>query len=369
MYRSALLALALTPTVSGSLGAAQLPADKVASRAAVSHDEARRTLSIQHGPMDIPAGLGYTGEVVTFTVEAPIPVDGWLRSFEIELTDARGEPIQESLLHHAGLFAPDRRDLFTPAMERIVAFGQETEAIRLPGQLGYRVRPGDSLLLLGALYNSSSIPYDSLYLSVNMSYATSRREVRHRASNRLPPLRRDVRPRDVLPLYLDVMPPGKRIYDVPPGRSRRSMEWSPAVNGRILGLGGHLHQYGEAVVLEDVTTGDTLWVGRATHDADHQLLGISRNVYLFGKRMSADHLYRITAIYNNPTSHVIPGAMGKIGGVFLPDPGAVLPPSDRSHPDYVRDWEAMVTHGHEAGHVHAAEQTVAGPAPGKIPSP
>ncbi len=359
MYRSALLALALVPAMSGSLGA-QPPADEVAPEVTVSRNEARRTLSIQYGPIDVPAGLGYTGEMVALTVETAIPIDGWLRSFEIELTDAKGEPVRESLLHHAGLFAPNRRDLFTPAMERIVAFGQETEAIRLPGQLGYRVRPGDSLLLLGALYNTSPIAYDSLYLSVNMVYAEPRREVRHRASNRLPPLRRDVRYRDALPLYLDVMPPGNRIYDVPPGRSSRSLEWSPATDGKIVGLGGHLHQYGEAVVLEDVTTGDTLWVGRATHDADYQLLGISRKVYLFGKRISADHLYRITAIYNNPTNQIVPGAMGKIGGVFLPDSDALMPPADRADPDYVRDWEAMVTHEHEIDHMHAAEQTTTG---------
>ena len=319
--------------------------DKVAPELTVSRNEARRTLSIQYGPIDVPAGLEYTGEMVALTVEAAIPVDGWLRSFEIELMDARGERVRESLLHHAGLFAPNRKDLFTPAMERIVAFGQETEAMRLPGQLGYRVRPGDVLLLLGALYNTSPIAYDSLYLRVNMVYADTRRDVRYT---------------DVLPLYLDVMPPGNRTYDVPPGRSSRSLEWSPAIDGRIVGLGGHLHQYGEAVVLEDVTTGDTLWVGRATHDADYQLLGISRKVYFFGKPIRADHVYRITAIYNNPTDQTVPGAMGKIGGVFLPDSGAVMPPADRADADYVRDWEAMVNHQHEMEHMRAAEQTTSG---------
>lgn len=316
--------------------------DPVGPQLTISRDETRRTLSIQYGPIDVPAGLAYAGEMVAVSVEAEIPVDGWLRSFEIELTDARGEPLRESLLHHAGLFAPDKRDLFAPAMERVVAFGQETEAMRLPGQLGYRVRPGEVLLLLGALYNTSPTAYDSLYLRMDMVYADWRRDVRYT---------------DVLPLYLDVMPPGNRTYDIPPGRSSRSLEWSPAIDGTIVGLGGHLHQYGEAVLLEDVTMGDTLWVGRATHDDAYQLVGMSRKVYAFGQPMRANHVYRITAIYNNPTDQVVPGAMGKIGGVFQPDVGAVVPPADRTHPDYVRDWEAMVNHEHEMDHMRAAEQT------------
>ena len=52
MYRSALLALALVPAMSGSLGA-QPPADEVAPEVTVSRNEARRTLSIQYGPIDV----------------------------------------------------------------------------------------------------------------------------------------------------------------------------------------------------------------------------------------------------------------------------------------------------------------------------
>ena len=65
-----------------------------------------------------------------------------------------------------------------------------------------------------------------------------------------------VRHEDVLPVYLDVLPPGGRMYDVPPGTSKRSWDWSPAISGRVLALGGHLHKYGQKLVLEDVTTGD-----------------------------------------------------------------------------------------------------------------
>jgi hypothetical protein len=49
----------------------------------------------------------------------------------------------------------------------------------------------------------------------------------------------------VMPVYLDVVPHGGfHSYDLPPGRSERSWEGRPAVGGRILALGGHLHRYG-----------------------------------------------------------------------------------------------------------------------------
>jgi len=309
----------------------------------VDRNESRRTLSVAYGPMDLPAGVGYEGELLTISVEVPMSINGWLRSFEIELTHADGRPVEAFLLHHAGLFAPNRRDLFSPAMERVVAFGQETEAIRLPGQLGYRVEPGDTLLLLGALYNTSDVSYEGLSLRLDMVYADARRDARHD---------------DILPLYLDVMPPGNRVYEVPPGVSSRSLEWSPAIDGRILGLGGHLHQYGQALILEDITTGDTIWVGTATHSDDGELLGVSRKLFGRGHPMRADHVYRITAIYDNPTGEVLRGAMGKIGGVFMPDRGQVLPAVDRTDPDFIRDWHAMAHHEHEHEHVRAAEQRV-----------
>jgi hypothetical protein len=314
----------------------------------VRNDVPRRTLYVEYGPLELPAGVGYAGELVTVTVEVPFGIDGWVRSFEIELVDGEGRRVTEPVLHHAGLFQPNRRDLFSETMERIVAFGQETEAIRLPGQLGYRVTPEDSALLLGALYNTGPEHYEALHLRMTLVYADARRDPRHD---------------DVLPLYLDVMPAGNRIYDIPPGVSSRSAEWSPAVDGRIIGLGGHLHQYGAALVLEDLTSGDTIWVGEAIHDEDHELLGVSRAVFHRGVPMRADRVYRITAVYDNPTGETVPGAMGKIGGVFVPERGAVLPPVRPGEPDYIRDWHAMVHHEHEHVHVRAGEQRV--PMPGR----
>ena len=301
----------------------------------------KRTLTLEYGPVQLPAGVAYGGTLVPVSVAAPIPVNGWLRGFEVTVLGGNGQPLKQPLLHHAGLFAPDQRDLFNAAMRRIVAFGSETAPIRLPGELGYRVQPGDSVLLLAALYNPTGRSFDSVSLRVTISYADARTDVAHQ---------------DVLPLYLDVLPPGDRVYDVPPGDSQRSFDWSPAISGRVLAFGGHLHQYGESVMLEDVTTGDTLWIGRALYDARGNLSGIDRKIFLRGLQLRADHSYRITARYRNPTNQTIRGAMGKIGGLFIPDAQQVMPGVDRSNADYMRDLDAMLHHKHEADHVRAEEQ-------------
>ena len=330
----ALLVAGLTLTASDARGSDD-------PQVAIHQNERQRTLVVEYGPMDVPAGIGYEGELVTISAELELPIDGWVRSFDIELV-ADGQTLPQGLLHHAGLFAPDRRDLFSPVMERVVAFGQETEAIELPGRLGYRIEPDEPLILLGAIYNTGDTAFESVQLRLTMVYAEARRDARHD---------------DVLPIYLDVMPPGNRVYEIPPGRSSRSLEWSPAVDGRVLALGGHLHQYGEALILEDVTAGDTLWVGQAFHGDDRELLGVSREIFHRGQPMHRDHVYRITAVYDNPTGEPIRGAMGKIGGLFMPERGQSLPLIDHSHPEYIEDWHAMVDHEHEMDHVRAAEQS------------
>ena len=59
----------------------------------------------------------------------------------------------------------------------------------------------------------------------------------------------------------------------------------------------------------------------------------------FGVGVKPSHVYRLTAVYDNPTgASVIDGGMGALGGVFLPRDSAGWPAVDRENPDYVLDW-------------------------------
>ena len=92
-----------------------------------------------------------------------------------------------------------------------------------------------------------------------------------------------------------------------------------------------------------------LWVAKAEYDDDGKLTGVSRKIFLRGLKIWPDHLYRVTATYWNPTDEVIHGAMGHIGGLFLPDDIEEMPLADPDDPDYARDLYSM-QHNSEAHH-------------------
>lgn len=295
-------------------------------------DRAARVVTFEIGPMTLPAGRGYADVLESATAFATFPVNGWIRGATLSVLDADGRRLGQHLVHHAGLYAPGERDVFNPVIRRIVAFGTETAALQLPGELGYRVEPGDSVLMVAALFNDGTEPIEGVRVRLTLDYADAARDVRHIA---------------VLPLYLDVMPPGPRTFDVPPGGVQRSWEWSPVVPGRILALGGHLHEHAIELILEDVTAGVVLWRGRALYDDQRNLIGVERKVFATGLRVQPTHVYRLTAVYGNDTGVTVRGAMGKLGGLFMPDAGARLPPADRYASDYRADLDSTLSHTHQ----------------------
>jgi hypothetical protein len=332
---------------------AQAPAQEQGLR--IFEDRERGHLVLEVGPVDLPANTGHN-QLPPYT--AAIPLAGWLRGFEIEIVDARGRPVPQQTLHHVNVIAPGRRELFSQIMLRLAAAGQETGPQRLPRLFGYRVERGDRLLVTAMFHNPTATAYPGARLQVRM------------------PLTRDgawARPVSIFPFYMDVMPPaGLHSYDLPPGRSEKSWEARPAVDGRILGLGGHLHKYGVALRLEDATSGRVLWEGRPETDESGEVVGMPTRqfVWRLGLPVRAGRTYRLTAVYENPTGQMIAdGAMGALGGVFLPaDP---WPAANPRHEEYQRDLHFVRTgnqemkggpagsgHGH-GGHGAAAPATPA----------
>jgi hypothetical protein len=143
---------------------------------------------------------------------------------------------------------------------------------------------------------------------------------------------------------MDVMPPaGPHAYDLPAGQSSKSWQAAPAVSGRILEIGGHVHKYAVEIRLDDVTTGKTLWRAAPDLDASGEVVGIPSKGYWWrlGLPLERSHVYRVTAAYENPTGKTIPdGAMGALGGVFLPDRIDAWPAVDRTTAEYQRDVES-----------------------------
>lgn len=146
------------------------------------------------------------------------------------------------------------------------------------------------------------------------------------------------------PWQMDVaFPVGDKSFALPPGRSSRTYEGQPAVAGKIIGLGGHMHDYGRVIEFADATTGQIIY--RATPVVDSagriesvpiaMLFGWTR----LGVHIVPDHRYRVTVAYDNPTGQPIPdGGMGVVGGLFVPDHGVQWPAADARDSLYQQDY-------------------------------
>jgi hypothetical protein len=301
--------------------------------------EESRWLVIEVGPLDLPANASHHDITQPPPFAIRFPRNAFVHGYEVEVVDGSGEQVSPHVLHHVNLIMPHERELFSNIMLRLGAAGPETGRVMLPRMFGYRVSAGDSLLVTSMVHNPESQAFAGVRMRIRLRYT---------------PASARVRPFSVRPFYLDVMPPaGKHAYDLPPGRSEQSWEGSPAVNGRILGMGGHLHRYGVLLRLEDVTSGNVIWEGKPRFDAEGRVESMPTKRYFLrlGFPMRADRTYRLTAIYDNPTGEVIPdGGMGALGGVFLPARGSGRLDVDPSHGDYAVDWATILNTDH--GHAH-----------------
>lgn len=309
----------------------------------ITVDSARREVTVRVGPFTIaamPKGMAYAeahahhgpGMGVPF-LSFDWPVTGWLRGFRLGLTDGSGRPLSRQLIHHVAMVNVERRALLQDAVERILAAGQETEDVMLPASIGLPLTAGTEVGLLAAWANETGAEIPDAYLTVTVSWTLANRSVR---------------PVDVLPLYLDVHYQGvgqSNSYDLPPGASSRSTEFTLPVAGRLMGVGGHLHQHARDLVLEDLDAGRTVLQLKAQVSRAGELAGVERKVFGVrgdGLRLHAGRRYRLTARYDNPTGQTIPnGAMGIMIGLFAPGEMARWPTLDAGNSGIQADLAAL----------------------------
>src|SRR5258705_13975750 len=99
------------------------------------------------------------------------------------------------------------------------------------------------------LHNPTTVSYNGVRTRLVLSYVPD---------NRPWPLFRS------FPWQLDVgFPVGDKSFDLPPGRSERAYEGSPAIAGDIVAIGGHLHEYGVSIEPSGATTGEPICRGGA----------------------------------------------------------------------------------------------------------
>jgi hypothetical protein len=298
---------------------------------ALSVTDRGRAVVIEYGPLALPAGAHHAHVVEPPAVVFAVPADGWMRGYEVELTDATGRRLPPELLHHMNLIAKNSRDLFSNVMLRVGSAGPETKPVMLPRLLGVRLHRGDTLVMTMMLHNPTATSYAGVRLRIRVPYTSARSRIRAVG---------------VYPFSVAIGPKDRpNVFDLPPGRSEHYWEGSPATPVRIIGVSGHLHRYGVALRLEDRTTGETLWEVRPKADSAGEVLEMPVKLFLWsmGKAIRPDHVYRLTAVYDNPEPRTIrDGGMGVLGGVVMLSRNARWPKVDPRHPEYLRDVASIL---------------------------
>ena len=322
--------------------------------ARITADPRKGELVIELAPVDLPAGASHHVLAQPPVAVLEMPTGGAIYGFRIEVVDSAGRAVPGEVLHHFNFIDLEHRELFLPISRRILAAGGETQPARLPWFLfGLPLRQGQRVLANAMVHNPTAASYRQVRVRLVLLYTPEGRPW---------PLFK------ALPWQLDVaFPVGDKSFDLAPGRSTRSYEGRPAVPGKVVALGGHLHQYGERIEFADATTGEVIYQARpVTDSAGHivsvpvgRLYGWTR----LGARIVPAHTYRVTVYYDNPTGRVLPaGGMGVVGGLFVPDRGATWPAADTTDALYQQDLRhAMRLGGRGSGGTGggaAAAQTV-----------
>ncbi len=314
----------------------------------VTVDSSRHELTVTSGPFDLPnmppmedhammdLGMSHDTRLQRFEW----PVEGWFRGFRVSLSDAQGRPVPSHVVHHMVMVNFSRRQLLYSAAERLMGIGTETEEVTVPKTIGVPMKPGMKLGMYIAWHNDTGADLEGVRLNLTMLWTPK---------NQNPP------PVDALPIYMDVnlTVGGTNTFDVPPGKSSKAYEFTLPTGGRLLGVGGHMHDYGTRVRLEDAETGKVLTQVVAERGPDGKLIKVSRKLFgVSGKglRLKRNHRYRIVGEYDNPTGEVrVKGAMASMVGLFVPDDIKRWPAIDPRDPIYQRDIASLQVRGATSG--------------------
>lgn len=330
---------ALRASVPASAGALSMPGMDM-SASAVQVDSVRREIRIIAGPFRIAAMAHESDDMMmmdTPVLRVAWPVSGWVRGYSVQLCDgdaAGGTALARGMVHHVGLANYSRRELLYPMVERLMAVGKETPRVSLPGGVGVPLARGDTLGLYSAFHDVDGKTVERAYVIVTLPWIPAGH----------------AHPINVMPFFADVnsVIGGTSAWDLPPGRSEKTSEFTMPLGGSLLALGGHVHDYARSVRLEDAENGKLLVRLDTKLTRDGHLIALGKRVFGFheeGLPLLPNHRYRVIARYDNPTGHVIKqGGMASMAGAFVPDDVREWPKLDPLNVDVQRDIASVGAH-------------------------
>jgi len=285
------------------------------------------------GTMDMPgmskmAMMGHGPGNEDVRVHFRWPANVWMRSFDLRLFDKDHKRLnQPTTMHHMELLDFDRRQVLYPMVERVFGMGEETGSAKIPRSVGLPLDAGMDMALYVMWNNHTHTDIKGVTFQLTIDYSPH---------NLVP------KPTIVLPFKADVNihPGAGDAFDLPPGGGSRSSVFTMDVSGRLLAAGGHLHDFGKELRLEDVATGKVLARVKAQRKPNGEVTGVSHSLYGIlgrGPHLIAGRQYRLVAVYQGSPKDSIRGAMGLMGGIFAPDDYTKWPKLVRTNPDYLID--------------------------------
>jgi hypothetical protein len=273
-------------------------------------DEAAHTITLRVGPLTLPANTGHMNMPQPPDMVWDVPMDGWLLAYHPRLVDAGDNAVPGTPLHHTAFWNENRADFLCPNKEEhIFGAGSEmTDWAEVPGY-GYHVQKDDKIRIETMVYNPTATSYDKVYLEVQIPFVDAN----------WPSVGKMIR--NVYPAWMDVKSCGDSSYDLPAGKSEKSGTVTVKYDGVLLGVGGHLHDYGREVVLQDVSRKETVATLDAKVGDQGQLVSMPTKLFLAegGYKFGAGDVLKISATYENPTGKLLhDGAMGIAVGYFVP---------------------------------------------------
>jgi hypothetical protein len=271
----------------------------------VADDKAGQTLTVKLGPLNLPAHSDHASVAQPANQFLVIPFDGWLVAYHPRLADSAGAALPGRMLHHVAFWNVNRPDFLCPNKEEHVfgAGGEMNDWPVVPG-FGYRVRQGDRIRISSMFHNPTDTSYPQVFLEVKMEYRLASALVK-----------------SIYPAWFDVTQCGDSDYDLKPGHSVTSATFKMDYSGILLGVGGHMHDYGRQMMLESVTRQAPIATLDAKADEKGRLLSmpIANFASQGGIPVGKGEEIKVTATYDNTSGQPRPkGAMGMVVGYFLP---------------------------------------------------
>jgi hypothetical protein len=280
-----------------------------AAKLALTMDSAKQEMVAKLGPLNLPANTDHLAMPQAVPQFIEIPFEGWITAYHPSLVDDTGNALPGRMLHHVAFWNTARSDFLCTNKEEHIfgAGGEMNNWPALPG-FGYRVHKGDRIRVTTMFHNPTEKSYESAWLVVKMEYQPDSAGLK-----------------SVYPAWFDAKNCGDSTFAVPASGLELQSEIPVNFSGRLLGVGGHMHDYGEQLVLLDKAQQEPIATLNATLDEQGHIRSMPMAVFMDrgGVPLKKGEHVLVQAKYGKPRMANAEG-MAIVVGYFLPDNDAEM---------------------------------------------